>query len=140
MEFPDVYDYAAGKADWIAMGLPTEHRDKRQRIEEVARQDAPTCTTQDRAGDIRTKLPEGWNVCVVLNPDRIVLGLAELSAEPEQGKSIEEIMRPAPLTFRPGQAVADICEYLKSKNVPVALVTTSLGQFIGVLRQDELCQ
>src|SRR5689334_6170303 len=23
--FADVYDYAAGKADWIAMGLPTEH-------------------------------------------------------------------------------------------------------------------
>ena len=75
-----------------------------------------------------------------IGSDRIVLGLAELSAEPEPGKSIEEIMRPAPLTFRPGRAVADVCERLKAKNVPVALVTTSLGQFIGVLRRDELCQ
>ena len=140
MGFPDVYDYAAGKADWIAMGLPTEHRDKRERIEQVARKDVPTCAVQDRAGHVRTKLPEGWKVCVVLNSDRIVLGLAEFSAEPEPGKSIEEIMSPAPLTFRPGQAVADVCEHLKSKNVPVALVTTSLGQFIGVLRRDELCQ
>jgi hypothetical protein len=81
MGFPDVYDYAAGKADWIARGLPTEHRDKRERIEQVARKDAPTCAVQDRVGHIRTKLPEGWNICVVLNSDGIVLGLAELSNE-----------------------------------------------------------
>jgi hypothetical protein len=29
MGFHDVYDYAVGKADWIAMGLPTERRDTR---------------------------------------------------------------------------------------------------------------
>jgi Mg/Co/Ni transporter MgtE len=53
---------------------------------------------------------------------------------------IEEIMRPAPLTFRPGKVVEDVCERLKAKKVAVALVTTSLGQFIGVLRLDELCK
>jgi len=140
MGFTDVYDYAAGIADWIAMGLPTEHRDTRERIEQVARKDAPTCGVQDRVGQVRGKLPEGWNICVVLNSDRIVLGLADLSKEIEPDKSIEEIMRPAPLTFRPGQTVVEACEYLKSKNVAVALVTTSIGQFIGILRREELCQ
>jgi Mg/Co/Ni transporter MgtE len=140
MGFSDVYDYAAGIADWIAMGLPTVHQDKRQRVEQAARKDAPTCTVQDRVGQVRIKLPEGWNVCVVLNSERIVLGLAELSNESEPEKSIEEIMRPAPLTVRPGQIVEDVCERLKAKKVAVALVTTSLGQFIGVLRLDELCK
>ena len=140
MGFSDVYDYTAGKADWIAMGLPTEHQDKRQRIEEAARKDAPTCAVQDRVGEVRTRLPEGWNVCVVLNSERIVLGLAEFSNESEPDKSIEEMMRPAPLTYRPGRLVEDICEHLKDKKFTVALVTTSLGQFIGVLRLDELCK
>jgi Mg/Co/Ni transporter MgtE len=88
---------------------------------------------------VRAKLPKDWNVCVVLNSDRIVLGLIDFSQEVDRDKSIGEIMRPAPLTFRPGRPVAEICDYLKSKNVPVALVTTSVGQFIGVLRREELC-
>ena len=134
-----MYDYAAGEVDWIAMGLPTEHRDTRKRIEEVARKDAPTCSVHDWIGQVRAKLPEGWNVCVVLNTDRIVLGLAELSTDSDANQSIEEIMRPAPLTFRPGRTVEETCEYLQQKNMPTALVTTSIGQFIGVLRRDELC-
>jgi Mg/Co/Ni transporter MgtE len=139
MGFPDVYDYTAGIADWIAMGLPTVRRDTRERIEQVARKDAPTCTVQDRLESVRAKLSGDWNICVVLNPDRIVLGLIDFSRELESDKSISEIMRPAPLTFRPGKPVAEACEYLKAKDVRVALVTTSLGQFIGVLRRDELC-
>jgi Mg/Co/Ni transporter MgtE len=138
MGFPEVYDYAAGEADWIAMGQPTVHNTG-ERIEQVARRDAPTCALQDTVESVRAKLPKDWNVCVVLNSDRIVLGLIDFSQEVDRDKSIGEIMRPAPLTFRPGRPVAEICEYLKSKNVPVALVTTSVGQFIGVLRREELC-
>jgi len=140
MGFPDVYEYAAGKADWIAMGMPTERQDARERIEQVARKDAPTCGVHDLVGQVRAKLPEGWNICVALNSDRIVLGLADLSQALEPEKTIEDIMRPAPVTFRPGRAVAATCEYLKSKNVDVALVTTSIGELIGVLRREEFCR
>jgi Mg/Co/Ni transporter MgtE len=139
MGFPDVYDYTAGKTDWIAMGQPTVHRDTRERVEQVARKDAPTCALQDTLESVRAKLPKDWNSCVVLNSDRIVLGLIDFSRELERDKSIGELMRPAPLTFRPGKALEAACEYLKSKDIPVALVTTSVGQFIGVLRRDELC-
>jgi hypothetical protein len=106
MGFTEVYDYAAGKADWIAMGLPTEHRDTRKRIEEVARKDAPTCSVHDRIGQVGAELPDGWNACVVLRTDRIVLGLVESPADANANQSIEEIMRPGPLTFRPGRTVA----------------------------------
>jgi Mg/Co/Ni transporter MgtE len=140
MGFNDVYDYAAGKANWIAMGLPTERRDTQPRIEQVARKDVPTCGVHDRLSQVRAKLPEGWNVCVVLNADRIVLGLVDFFDQLDESQSIEEVMRPAPLTFRPGRPVAQVCEYLETKNVPVALITTSAGQFIGILRRDELCQ
>jgi len=138
MGFPDVYDYTAGKADWIAMGMPTEHRGNRLRIEQVVRKDAPVCAVQDRVAAVRAKLPQGWNFCVVLNADRIVLGLADFTNESEPGELVEEMMRPAPLTFRPGRTVEEACQFLKSKNISMALVTTSIGQFIGVLLRDEL--
>jgi Mg/Co/Ni transporter MgtE len=140
MGFPEVYDYKAGEANWIAMGQPTVRRDTGDRIEQVARKDAPTCGLQDTVESVRAKLPKDWNVCVVLNSDRIVLGLIDFSSQIDRDKSIGGIMRPAPLTFRPGKALADACDYLKTKNVSVALVTTSVGQFIGVLRRDELCK
>jgi hypothetical protein len=38
-----------------------------------------------------------------------------------------------------GRTVHEVCDLLNSKNVVVALVTTSVGQFIGALRRDELC-
>jgi len=139
MGFSEVYDYAAGEADWIARGQPTVHRDTKERIEQVARKDAPTCALQDTLESARTKLPKDWNICVVLNSDRVVLGLIDFSRELDRDKSIGDIMRPAPLTFRPGRTVAEVCDYLKAKNIAVALVTTSVGQFIGVLRRDELC-
>src|SRR5215471_852062 len=107
MGFANVYDYAAGKANWIAMSMPTEHHDTRPRIEQVARRDAPTCGVRDAVGDVRARIPEGWNICVVLNADRIVLGMADLSREFKADQAIEEIMRPAPLTFRPGVTVED---------------------------------
>ena len=107
MGFSDVYDYAAGEADWIAMGLPIEHRDTRPRVEQVARRDAPTCGVQDRVEHVRTQLPSGWNVCVVLNADRIVLGLADLSEKIEPDRSIEERMHTVGVTFREGVAVGD---------------------------------
>ena len=140
MGFDDVYDYGAGKADWISMGLPVERRDAQPRIEQVARKDVPTCGVHEGLSQVRARLPQGWNVCVVLNEDRIVLGLVDFSDQLDESQSIEDVMHPAPLTFRPGRPVAQICEYLKSKNVTVALVTTSVGLFIGTLRRDELCQ
>src|SRR5262245_52722696 len=115
MGFPEVYDYAAGIADWIAMGLPTEHQDTQERIEQVARKDAPTCKVGDQAGTVRASLPQGWNICVVLNADRIVLGLVDFSSELQPDKSVEEVMRPAPLTLRPGEPVTKVCERLQSK-------------------------
>jgi len=140
MGFHDVYDYAAGKADWIAMGMPMFWRDATPRIEDVARKDAPICAAQDAVAVVRAKLPKDWNVCVVLDSDRIVLGLADFSNETDPNQLISDVMRPAPLTFRPGLTVQEVCEYLKARKVETALVTKSTGEFIGVLRREELCR
>ena len=139
MGFRDIYEYKAGIADWIAMGLPVIRRDTSPRIEDVARKDAPTCSPQDSVAKVRAKLPKGWTVCVVLDSERIVLGLADLVREPDAVEIISQMMRPAPLTFRPGGTVVETCKLLQERKVFTALVTKSTGEFIGVLRREELC-
>jgi CBS domain-containing protein len=138
MGFSDVYDYAGGKADWIAMGLPTEGTQiPEPRIEQVARRNAPRCTIKDTVAEIRTKV-EADGLCVVLNSDNIVLGLVALSGNEGMSATAEEIMDPAPPTFRPGVPVSELREHFESRGIPNALVTTSIGEFIGVLTRAEI--
>ena len=75
--FTAVYRYTAGKADWLASGLPSAGaRASLPRIGDLARRDVPTCTLQERLGDVRERVrAAGWDVCLVVNARRIVLGL-----------------------------------------------------------------
>ncbi|MGH2689826.1 MAG: hypothetical protein ACRDKW_13630, partial [Actinomycetota bacterium] len=60
--FGDVYDYAAGKLDWLAAGLPSEGMNaSRPRAGDVARDDVPTCRLDERLGDVRERTrARGW--------------------------------------------------------------------------------
>src|SRR5688500_702109 len=72
-----VYDYTDGKLDWMAAGLPTEGTNsKRPRAGDVARRDVPTCSVDERIADVRKRVSAaGWDACVVVNDERVVLGL-----------------------------------------------------------------
>src|SRR2546426_3159536 len=95
--FADVYEYVDGKLDWMAAGLPTEGTNAQQpRAGDVARRDVPTCQLHECLGDVRQRVTAaGWDACVVVNDERVVLGLlraAELGRDP--ALRIEEAMRP----------------------------------------------
>src|SRR5919108_965281 len=86
--FEEVYDYASGKQDWLAAGLPTEGRTASwPRAGTVAREDAPTCGLGERLGDVAERTAKtGWDVCVVANGEGVVLGLLrteQLEGDPE---------------------------------------------------------
>src|ERR671935_3069317 len=75
--FEEVYDYEAGKQDWAAMGLPTEGKlAERPRAGDVALPDVPTCGMDDALAAVRERMAgSGFDVCVVVNEERVVLGL-----------------------------------------------------------------
>src|SRR5712691_6405763 len=62
--FADVYDYTAGKLDWLAAGLPTEGTNAQHpRAGDIARKEAPTCAPEDRLGEVRERgngIVHGW--------------------------------------------------------------------------------
>ncbi len=116
MGFTQVYDYAAGKLDWLAAGLPTEG----------------SAARHPRAGDV------GWDACVVVNQERVVLGLLrakELDADP--GLRIEQAMRPGPSTFRPHRPIEEMAEYMVEHKLENSPITTSDGRLVGLLRQTD---
>ncbi|HYT79507.1 MAG TPA: CBS domain-containing protein [Actinomycetota bacterium] len=134
--FTQVYDYDAGKLDWIAAGLPSEGRDaERPRAGDVARKDVPTCSLDERIGDVRERVRAvDWDACVVVNEERIVLGLLRHEQlETGNDEPVEQVMRPGPSTFRPHVAIEEMATFMIDHDVASSPITTSDGRLVGVL-------
>src|ERR1700681_385311 len=85
--FDGVHEYKAGKLDWLAAGLPTEGENSNcPRAGDVARKDVPASHPNDRLGDVAERARTArWEVVVVVDAERIVLGLLrsrELAMDP----------------------------------------------------------
>lgn len=138
--FADVYDYVAGKLDWLAAGLPAESASaRRPRAADVARRDVPTCSLEEPMGVVRQKVgAAGWDVCAVVNSERVVLGLLRAEQLDAPGdRRAEEAMRPGPSTFRPHVPVEEMARFMVHHDLPSAPITTSDGQLLGLLVRDD---
>ena len=134
--FGEVYDYVAGKLDWMAAGLPTEGTNAAiPRAGDVSRSDVPTAHLDERLGDVRDRVRGlGWDSLVVVNDERVVFGLLrskELDKDPDL--RIEEAMRPGPSTFRPYVSIKDMAENMAEHKLESSPVTASDGRLVGLL-------
>jgi len=136
-----VYDYVDGKLDWLAAGLPSEGRNAtRARAGDIARQDVPTCRLGDPIRAVRERAAAaGWDACVVVNHERIVLGLLR-AEELQKGheEPVERVMRPGPSTFRPHMSLDDIAKFLVAHDLPNSPITTSDGRLVGLIRREDV--
>src|SRR6266542_2319899 len=138
--FTRVYDYVAGKLDWMAAGLPTEGTNaERPRAGDVARRDVPTCSLDERLGEVRERAEAaGFDACVVVNDERVVLGLLrKKELEADASLPIEAAMRPGPSTFRPFVPIEEMAHFLTHHDLANAPITTSDGRLVGLLRRDD---
>jgi predicted transcriptional regulator len=136
-----VYDYRTGIQDWRGAGLPTEGTNtRRPRLIDVVRRDVPTCSLDERLGDVRDRvLAAGWDACVVVSQQRVVLGLLrakELHADPDL--PVERVMRPGPSTYRPYVTVEEMRQIMTERNMESSPVTTSNGKLVGLVRRPDV--
>ncbi len=141
--FGEVYDYVAGKLDWMAAGLPTEGTNASlPRAGDSSRKDVPTCRIDERLLDVRDRVKAlGWDAAVVVNDQRVVLGLLrskELAKEPTL--RIEQAMRPGPSTFRPYVLIKEMAVFMAEHRLESAPVTTSDGRLVGLLLQKDVAR
>ena len=121
--------------------MPTEGTNsQRPRAGDVARKDAPTCALDERLGDVQERVrAAGWNACVVVNQERVVLGLLrekELDEAPD--RRIQEVMRPGPSTFRPHVETLEMATYMVEHDVESSPITTSDGRLVGLLLREDV--
>jgi CBS domain-containing protein len=136
MGFGEVYDYAPGKLDWLQAGLPSEGTMAGEpRVGPIARPDVPTCSLDERVGEVRERVREaGWDACVVVNEERVVLGLLrrkELEGDAEA--SIEDAMRPGPSTFRANVPIDEMAHFMSDHDLESAPITSPQGELLGYL-------
>ena len=124
----------------MAAGLPTDGTNaERPRAGDVASRDAPTCRLDEPIERVRERARSlGWDACVVVNDERVVLGLlrkAELDSQ--DGQPVERVMRPGPSTFRPHVAIEEIAHFMVDHDLPTSAITTSNGRLVGLLRRED---
>lgn len=130
----------AGELDWLAAGLPTEGRNAElPRAGDVARPDAPTCRLEEPIGQVRERVrAAGWDACVVVSDQRVVLGLLRATElQRGQDEPVEQVMRPGPSTFRPHVPIEELAHFMVHHDLPTSPVTTSDGRLVGLLRRED---
>jgi predicted transcriptional regulator len=136
-----VYDYRTGIQDWKGAGLPTEGTNSlRPRLVDVVRRDVPVCSLHERLGEVRDRVAAaGWDACVVVSEERVVLGLLrarELQADP--GLEVEKVMRPGPSTYRPSVSIEQMRGIMIDRGLENCPVTTANGKLVGLVRKQDV--
>jgi CBS domain len=75
--------------------------------------------------------------CVVVNDERVVLGLLRQEELERPEGRIEEVMRPGPSTFRPHVPIEEMADFMVAHDLPTSPITSSDGRLIGVLRRED---
>ncbi|MDA8268041.1 MAG: CBS domain-containing protein [Actinomycetota bacterium] len=138
--FSAVYDYTAGKIDWLAAGLPTEGpAASTLRPGALARTEIPTCTLDDTVATARQRVAaSGEDRCVVVSGEHIVLGVLDRDALAGDGHAIAaEAMRAGPATVRANEDLSALLERMHRRNVMEILVTDPDGRLLGLLHRDD---
>jgi CBS domain-containing protein len=81
----------------------------------------------------------GWDTCIVVNEQRVILGrLGRKAIAADGDESVEEAMTAGPSTVRPSIGADALLERIRSRNLTSFLVTTPDGRLVGLVLRSEL--
>jgi Mg/Co/Ni transporter MgtE len=138
--FGAVYDYTAGKVDWLAAGQPNEGPGPAPpRVNSAMDTDVPVCRLDAEAGEaVRRARAAGWPLCVVVNDKRVVAGRVRVDkVAADDSRRAEDAMEPGPATIRAHEDLAATLARMADRHVVVLLVTTPEGMLLGAVRSPQ---
>jgi CBS-domain-containing membrane protein len=139
--FTQVYDYVAGKADWLAHGLPTEGEQAQvPRAKDVLRREVVTALPGEPVGGVAARVARSpYGFALVVARDGTLLGRlrkAVLDADPLA--RAEQVMEAGPSTIRPDAPLAELAERLRRRGLHTAIITTPEGRLLGVVQRADM--
>ena len=124
-----VFDYAAGKVDWLAAGLPTVRSTPAPlRAHDAADRVPPTSAPTTPIGSL------GAKSVIVVNDHGIVLGRVPAGDRSQAVGTAEAAMEPGPATVRAHEPLDELLLHMQSRNVSEMIVSTPEGRLLGVVR------
>jgi CBS domain-containing protein len=134
-----VYDYAAGKMDWLTADLPFEGT--AQLAGMFTRRSVATTGEQTPAAEaLRLLEAQGFGPVLVLNEAGVVMGAAyrdRLEAAPGEAE-VGTVMRFGVSTVRPSEDAAALAHRMGHAEVTRVVVTRSDGTLIGLFFAEDL--
>jgi CBS domain-containing protein len=136
-----VVDYVPGKQAWYEENQPREGTSVDETwIGDVADPEVPVCSLAERISDIQPRVrAAGWESCVVVNPERVVLGqLRKAELEGDPAATVEQVMRPGPKTFRPNVSLEELLKSMRDHGIQTYSLVTSLdGRLLGAISRAD---
>ena len=127
--------------DWLANGMPFEGSEADlKRAGDLARMDVPTCRIDERLRDIRQRTEQaGWDSCVVVNEERVVMGLLRPHVwQGDLNQSVEQVMDADARTYRLNHPLDKVIDYMNRHEVDNVLVSNADGQLFGLLKRSDI--
>ena len=139
--FTKVYDYEAGKKDWLATALPSEGRPAGELdAAAMVRPDDIACHLGERLGDVVKRVrAAGKEFCIVVNDRHVVLGrIRGRALDGDPSALVDDVMQPGPSTIRPDTDLETVVEALRDGKVKSTLVTDPEGRLIGTVYLEDV--
>jgi CBS domain-containing protein len=141
--FTELYDYVAGKADWLARALPTEGAEPHPpRAADRLRHDVITADAHERVRDVLPRVRASpYGFALVTGRGGVLLGrLRRAALEGDPAATPEQVMEAGPSTIRPDTDAAALARRLRERELTTAVVTDPDGVLLGVVRLGDLEQ
>ena len=138
--FEQVYDYVGGIGDWKAAGLRVEGSAEHvHTVADATRPDVPTCPPRDTVGDARRhSVDAGWDECIVVDCDGIVVGrLRNQAWDAADVDTVESVMESGPTTVRPNTVLHPLVDRMSDRETKLVVVATPQGELVGVLLRED---
>ena len=137
--FGPVYDYMAGKADWLAADLPFEGTARLAGM--FTRRGVATVAEGAPAAEALGLLEaQGFSPVLVVNEAGVVMGAAYregLAAAPGEA-AVGTVMRFGVSTVRPSEDAAALAHRMGQRQVTRVVVTRSDGTLIGLFFAEDM--
>jgi len=131
--FSPVYDYVAGKSDWLAADLPFEGTAELAGM--FTRRDVATVREHTPAAEaLRLLDAQGFGPVLVLNSAGVVVGAADRAGLGSASEEAEagSVLRFGVSTVRPSEDAAALAHRMSQRNLTRVVVTRPDGTLIGL--------